>query len=84
MGDIQVQQPQRLFFLDRRRRRGAVESRPSRPRRLDPVHRECSELPELGQISGEQAAAPAGLAPIARDSGQLRGKRAISGGRLAL
>ena len=62
MGDLQVQQPQRLFFLDRRRRRGAVESRLSWPRRLDPVHRECSELPELGQISGEQAAAPAGRA----------------------
>ena len=43
-----------------------------------------AEMPELGQISGEQAAALAGLAPVARDSGQMRGKRTIGGGRLAL
>ena len=40
-----------------------------------------AEMPELGQISGAQAAALTGLAPIARDSGALRGKRAIGGGR---
>ena len=40
-----------------------------------------AEIPELGQISGEQAAALTGLAPIARDSGCLCGKRAIGGGR---
>ncbi|MFK7876800.1 MAG: IS110 family transposase, partial [Paracoccaceae bacterium] len=40
-----------------------------------------AEMPELGQISGEQAAALTGLAPIAHDSGALRGKRAIAGGR---
>lgn len=39
-----------------------------------------AEMPELGQISGEQAAALTGLAPIAHDSGALRGKRAIGGG----
>jgi transposase len=38
-------------------------------------------MPELGQISGEQAAALTGLAPIAHDSGALRGKPAIGGGR---
>lgn len=43
--DLHVQQPQHLS-LDRRRRRGYFESRLYRPRRLDPVHRECSELPE--------------------------------------
>ena len=43
-----------------------------------------AEMPELGQISGEQAAALAGLAPVARDSGQMRGKRTIGGGRRAL
>ena len=43
-----------------------------------------SEMPELGQISGEQAAALAGLASITRDSGQTRGKRMIGGGRRAL
>ena len=43
-----------------------------------------AEMPELGRISGEQAAALAGLAPVARDSGQMRGKRMIGGGRMAL
>ena len=43
-----------------------------------------AEMPELGQITGEQAAVPAGLAPIARDSGRMRGKRMIGGGRRAL
>ena len=42
-----------------------------------------AEMPELGRISGEQAAALAGLAPVARDSGQMCGKRMI-GGRRAL
>lgn len=43
-----------------------------------------AELPELGQITGEQAAALTGLAPIAHDSGAMRGKRAIGGGRRLL
>ncbi len=43
-----------------------------------------AEMPELGQITGEQAAALTGLAPIAHDSGAMRGKRAIGGGRRAL
>jgi transposase len=43
-----------------------------------------AEMPELGQLSGEQAAALAGLAPIAHDSGSMRGKRAIGGGRRKL
>lgn len=43
-----------------------------------------AEMPELGQISGEQAAALTGLAPIAHDSGAMRGKRSIGGGRRAL
>ena len=40
-----------------------------------------AEMPELSQLSGEQAAALTGLAPIAHDSGAMRGKRAIGGGR---
>lgn len=40
-----------------------------------------AEMPELGQITGEQAAALTGLAPIAHDSGAMRGKRASGGGR---
>jgi transposase len=43
-----------------------------------------AEMPELGVISGEQAASLAGLAPVAHDSGTLRGKRAIAGGRRAV
>ena len=43
-----------------------------------------AEMPELGAITGEEAAALAGLAPVAHDSGTLRGKRAIAGGRHAL
>lgn len=42
------------------------------------------EMPELGQITGEQAAALTGLAPIAHDSSAMRGKRAIDGGRRLL
>lgn len=40
-----------------------------------------AEMPELGRLGPGQAAALAGLAPHARDSGRRRGKRFISGGR---
>ncbi|MFV1874301.1 transposase [Nioella sp.] len=43
-----------------------------------------AEMPELGQITGEQAATLTGLAPIACDSGAMRGKRVIGGGRRLL
>jgi len=38
-------------------------------------------MPELGKINREEAAALAGLAPFARDSGKQGGKRTIRGGR---
>ena len=38
-------------------------------------------MPELGKISRKQAASLAGLAPFNCDSGQMRGKRKIYGGR---
>lgn len=41
-------------------------------------------MPELGQISREEAAALAGLAPFDNDSGQYKGQRQISGGRKRL
>lgn len=41
-------------------------------------------MPEIGTITGEEAAALTGLAPVAHDSGTLLGKRAIAGGRRAL
>jgi len=40
-----------------------------------------AELPELGRISHEAAAALAGVAPYNRDSGQQQGVRHIAGGR---
>jgi transposase len=39
------------------------------------------ELPELGQLTHRQIAALCGLAPFNRDSGRLKGKRRIRGGR---
>jgi transposase len=41
-------------------------------------------LPELGQVSREQVAALAGLAPFDDDSGTRRGQRHIAGGRSRL
>lgn len=40
-----------------------------------------AELPELGTLTHKQIATLAGLAPLARDSGTLRGKRMVWGGR---
>lgn len=40
-----------------------------------------AEFPELGSLSDRQAAALAGLAPFAADSGEYRGRRRIRGGR---
>jgi transposase len=39
------------------------------------------ELPELGRLTNRQIAALCGLAPFNRDSGKMRGKRRIRGGR---
>lgn len=43
-----------------------------------------AELPELGRLNRRQIAALVGVAPIARDSGQMRGRRRIQGGRFQL
>ncbi|MGC5749945.1 IS110 family transposase [Gluconobacter sp. NFX36] len=43
-----------------------------------------AEMPELGRMTATEAAAMAGLAPMAHDSGAMRGKRVISGGRRSL
>jgi transposase len=40
-----------------------------------------AELPELGRLDRKRIAALVGLAPLARDSGSLRGKRLVWGGR---
>ena len=39
------------------------------------------ELPELGYLTNRQISALCGLAPFNRDSGRLKGKRRIRGGR---
>jgi transposase len=43
-----------------------------------------AELPELGKLNRQQIAALAGVAPYPCDSGQVRGKRSIWGGRKKL
>jgi transposase len=40
-----------------------------------------AQMPELGQLNRRQVAALVGVAPFNRDSGRMRGKRAIYGGR---
>jgi transposase len=40
-----------------------------------------ANLPELGTLTGKQIAALVGVAPLNRDSGTWRGKRAVWGGR---
>ena len=40
-----------------------------------------ANLPELGSLNRKQIAALVGVAPLNRDSGTLRGKRTIWGGR---
>ncbi|BFM05023.1 IS110 family transposase [Halioxenophilus aromaticivorans] len=45
------------------------------------AHTLLGELPELGSLSSRQVGALCGLAPYNRDSGSMRGKRRIKGGR---
>lgn len=43
-----------------------------------------SEMPELGHMTAGEAASMSGLAPVSHDSGGMRGRRMIAGGRRAL
>jgi transposase len=43
-----------------------------------------ADLPELGKLNRQQVARLVGVAPLNRDSGQLRGKRMTGGGRRTL
>ena len=45
------------------------------------VYALLADLPELGALNNKQLAALTGVAPYNRDSGSLRGKRRIRGGR---
>ena len=40
-----------------------------------------AELPELGSLNNKEIASLVGVAPVNRDSGKMRGKRRIQGGR---
>jgi transposase len=42
------------------------------------------ELPELGRLNRKQMAALVGVAPLNRDSGMMRGKRSVWGGRASV
>ncbi len=46
------------------------------------AHTLLRELPELGTLTHQQIAALVGVAPLHGESGTLRGKRTIWGGRL--
>jgi transposase len=43
-----------------------------------------ADLPELGTLNNKEVAALVGVAPINRDSGRMRGKRRIQGGRASV
>lgn len=43
-----------------------------------------AELPEMGTLNNREISALVGVAPINRDSGKLRGKRRIQGGRASI
>lgn len=43
-----------------------------------------ADLPELGELNNREISALVGVAPINRDSGKLRGKRRIRGGRASI
>ena len=43
-----------------------------------------AELPELGKLNRKQIAALVGIAPLNRDSGTLRGRRTVWGGRATI
>lgn len=48
------------------------------------VYTLLADLPELGRLSARQIAALVGVAPFNRDSGKLRGRRRIRGGRASV
>jgi transposase len=48
------------------------------------VYTLLADLPELGELNNREISALVGVAPINRDSGKLRGKRRIRGGRASI
>ena len=49
-----------------------------------PARTLLAEVPELGTVDRHQSAALVGVAPVNRDSGLMRGHRAIAGGRTSV
>ena len=45
------------------------------------VYTLLADLPELGELNGKEVSSLVGVAPINRDSGKMKGKRRIQGGR---
>lgn len=48
------------------------------------VYTLLADLPEIGSLTNKQISSLVGVAPMNRDSGKLRGKRRIKGGRYAV
>ena len=48
------------------------------------VYTLLADLPELGDLNKNQVAALVGVAPINKDSGKMRGKRRVQGGRASV
>jgi len=48
------------------------------------VYTLLADLPEIGSLSNKEISSLVGVAPMNRDSGKLRGKRRIKGGRYAV
>lgn len=65
------------------RHHGELAKRLSSVRGIGPttVATLIADVPELGQLTRRQISALVGVAPLNRDSGQMRGKRSIFGGR---
>jgi len=48
------------------------------------VYTLLADLPELGELNGKEISSLVGVAPINRDSGKMKGKRRIQGGRYSV
>jgi transposase len=48
------------------------------------VYTLLADLPEIGTLNNKQVGALVGVAPMNRDSGSLRGKRKVQGGRASV
>jgi len=93
--DGDIKRLRKRAAAERRRLEAEVRAHDDLARRLDLVHSIVGlgeptalcivvRMPELGQVSREQAAAIAGLAPFVHQSGKFAGQTHIGGGRARL